>query len=126
MLPLSGDHTTSPSGALVLVIRRGALNPSTDTTQRSLTALSVSYEGSNTEYTTHFPSGLTTGAPTRFIIHKASWVIGLVATIGFVAAAGCAAVDWATAASCGTKFGTILHSCHPKIWTVSTTRSSTS
>src|ERR1700723_2771092 len=81
MLPLSGDHTTSPSGALVLVMRRGGFSPSTDTTQRSLTALSASYEGSNTEYTTHLPSGLTLGAPTRFIIHKASWVIGFVATV---------------------------------------------
>src|SRR5580692_4913517 len=79
MLLLSADHATSLSGALVLVMRRGGLLPSTGTSHKSLTALSASYEGSNTAYTTHLPSGLTTGAPTRFIIHSASCVIGLVA-----------------------------------------------
>src|SRR6201996_5412971 len=72
MLLLWGDQAGLPSGALVLVIRRGGLSPSTDTSHRSLTALSGSYEGSTTEYTAHLPSGLAAGAPTRFIIHKAS------------------------------------------------------
>src|SRR5271154_1422790 len=87
MLLLSGDHATSLSAALVLVMRRGAFSPSADTSPRSLTLLSVSYEGSTTEYTTHLPSGLTAGAPTRFIIHSASCVM----VLGGGAAS---AIDW--------------------------------
>src|ERR1700678_48925 len=86
MLVLSGDQATSSSGALVLVRRRGGLSPSVGTSHRSLTALSVSYEGSRTEKTTHLPSGLTAGVPTRFIIHKASWVIGLMGVVAWAAA----------------------------------------
>src|SRR5580704_10587655 len=77
MMLLSGDHATSPSGALVWVIRRGGFSPSTGTNHRSLMALSGSYAGSSTEYTIHLPSGLAAGAPTRFIIQSASCVIGL-------------------------------------------------
>jgi hypothetical protein len=40
-------------------------------------ALGGEGEGSKTEKTTPLPSGLTTGDPTRFIIHSVSWVMGL-------------------------------------------------
>src|SRR3984957_14002508 len=86
MLALSRDQTTSSSGALVLVRRRGGLMPLVGASQRYLTALPVSYEGSRTEKTTHLPSGLTAGVPTRFIIHKVSWVIGLTGVVAWAAA----------------------------------------
>jgi hypothetical protein len=46
--------------------------------------LSGSYAGSRTETTTHLPSGLTTGVPTRFIIHSSSCVIGVPAAASAV------------------------------------------
>src|SRR4051794_35758066 len=73
---LSGDQTAPPSPPLVLVIRRGAAPPAVGASHRSFCALSVSYAGSTRENRTHLPSGLTMGAPTRFIIQIASWVIG--------------------------------------------------
>src|SRR5258708_35442032 len=74
MVLLSGDHTTSASAALVCVICRGAVLPSTGTSQRSELCSFSSYDGSVTEETTHLPSGLGTGAPTRFISQSASCV----------------------------------------------------
>src|SRR6185503_17133414 len=41
--------------------------------------------GSATETTTHLPSGDRAGAPTRFIIHRASWVTGWVPPAGWAA-----------------------------------------
>src|SRR5258708_34674448 len=74
MVLLSGDHTTSASAALVCVIGRGAVLPSTGTSQRSELCSFSSYEGSVTEAMTHLPSGLGAGAPTRFISQSASCV----------------------------------------------------
>src|SRR5260221_12186163 len=74
MVLLSGDHATSASAALVCVICRGAVLPSTGTSQRSELCSFSSYDGSVTEETTHLPSGLGTGAPTRFISQSASCV----------------------------------------------------
>ncbi len=73
---LSGDHDGSLSPAFIAVILRGLALPSEGTTQRSVTASFSLYEGSVTEKTTHLPSGLMEGAPTRFISHSASCVRG--------------------------------------------------
>src|SRR5258708_8116785 len=74
MVLLSGDHTTSASAAFVCVICRAAGLRSTGTSQRSELCSFSSYDGSVTEETTHLPSGLGTGAPTRFISQSASCV----------------------------------------------------
>src|SRR6185369_14502067 len=73
---LSGLHATPLSPPLVAVKRRGFALPSLGTIQRSETWSFSSYDGSTNENTTHFPSGLGTGAPTRFIIHIVSCVSG--------------------------------------------------
>src|SRR5665213_1087717 len=85
MALLSGDQATPFSGALVFVRRRGAALPSAGAIQRSLTSLSGSYDGSSTGKTTHLPSGLAAGAPTRFIIQSLSWVIGVLGDGGVAA-----------------------------------------
>jgi hypothetical protein len=59
-----------------MVMRLGASWPSVATSHRSLTDLSASKAGSSTENIARLPSGLTIGAPTRFMLHKASKVIG--------------------------------------------------
>src|SRR6266404_4236411 len=76
MRVLSGLQATPLSLALVKVILRGFALASVGTSQRSEVWSFSSYEGSVTEKTTHLPSGLTFGAPTRFINHMASCVIG--------------------------------------------------
>ena len=53
-----------------------SLKPAQDFTFFALPPVNSSYAGSTSEKTTHFPSGLGTGAPTRFIIHIASCVSG--------------------------------------------------
>src|SRR5688572_8654587 len=65
----SGDHVTSLSPSFVSVRRRGFVFPSLPAIHTSEDCSFESYEGSVTENTTHFPSGLRAGAATRFIIH---------------------------------------------------------
>src|SRR5882724_5676567 len=74
MVWLSGDHVTSLSDALLCVICRGSVLPSTGMSQRSDDCSFSSYDGSVTEATTHLPSGLGTGVPTRFMSQRASCV----------------------------------------------------
>ena len=71
---LSGDQVTSLSLSFVSVMRRGLVLPSLATIHRSADCSFESYAGSVTENTTHFPSGLSAGEPTRFISHIASCV----------------------------------------------------
>jgi Glycosyl transferase family 2 len=59
---------------------RGGVSPAVGTNQRSVTCAFSSYDGSSTANTAQRPSGLTAGAPTRFINHKSSWVIARAAT----------------------------------------------
>src|SRR6185369_10938336 len=73
---LSALHATPLSPPFVDVSRRGFALPSVGTIHRSDTWSFSSYAGSTRENTTHFPSGLGTGAPTRFIIHIVSCVNG--------------------------------------------------
>jgi hypothetical protein len=76
MRRLSGDHDGSLSPAFNAVILRGAALPSAGTSHRSVDCSFSSYDGSVTEKTTHLPSGLIAGAPTRFINHMVSCVSG--------------------------------------------------
>src|SRR3954462_1311435 len=71
----SGLQSTPPSPPLVFVSLLGAVDPSVGTIQRSLMVFDSSYDGSVTEKTVHLPSGLTTGAPTRFMRKTSSWVM---------------------------------------------------
>src|SRR6266550_2829421 len=73
---LSGAHVTSLSPAFDDVMRCGFALPSDGTIQRSDTTSFSSYDGSVTEKTTHLPSGLGSGAPTRFIRKSVSCVSG--------------------------------------------------
>src|SRR5262245_29828461 len=73
---LSALQATPVSVALVDVRRRGAAAPSAGTSQRSAVWSLSSYAGCVTDTTTHLPSGLGTGAPTRGISQSASCVTG--------------------------------------------------
>src|ERR1051325_2764168 len=72
----SGDQVTSLSPGLENVIWRGFALPSAGAAQRSEVCSFSSYAGCVTEKTTHLPSGLTAGAPTRGISHIDSCVSG--------------------------------------------------
>ena len=72
----SGAQSTPLSPPLVAVSRRGGALPSTAINQRSVTSPSFSYEGSMIDTTACFPSGLTSGVPSRFISQTSSWVTG--------------------------------------------------
>src|SRR6476469_9709283 len=85
MRVLSGDHVTSLSIAFENVIFLALALPSAGTIQRSLDCSFGSYDGSVTEKTTHRPSGLIAGAPTRFISQSVSCVIGCFAAIAAAA-----------------------------------------
>src|SRR5262245_24788495 len=80
MRRLSSLHATSDSRALLEVSRRGSAPPSPGTIQRSADFSLSSYAGSVTRNTTHLPSGLDTGAPTRFMSQRSSWVIACFAS----------------------------------------------
>src|SRR5260370_25090130 len=82
---LSGAHVTSLSAAFEDVRRRGFALPSDGTSHRSETTSFSSYAGSVTEKTTDLPSGLGSGAPTRFIRKSVSCVIGFVCANAAVA-----------------------------------------
>ena len=69
---LSGAQATSLSPGLVKVIWRGSAPPLVGTIQRSLVCSFSSYDGLVTLKTAHWPSGLSAGAPTRFICHITS------------------------------------------------------
>src|SRR5947208_1530077 len=57
-------------------MRLGFAFPEAGTIQRSFTTSFSLYDGSVMLNTTHLPSGLISGAPTRFSIVMLSWVIG--------------------------------------------------
>ena len=74
MRRLSGLHTTLLSGRRVDVRRRLELRAAVSISHRSLSCALSSYEGSATATTIQRPSGLTCGAPTRFMSQMSSCV----------------------------------------------------
>ena len=83
----SGLHAAPDSAPRLCVNRRGGEVPSVAASHRSLACSFGSYAGSVTEKTTRVPSGLSTGAPTRFISHTSSCVMARGAAAGVAGAA---------------------------------------
>ena len=97
MRRLSGDHVTSLSADFENVICRGSALPSAGTSQRSLDASFSSYAGLLMLKTTHLPSGLGVGLPTRGISQRVSCVSARFA--GILMIRGFVACSWARAAA---------------------------
>src|ERR1041385_1405201 len=94
MRRLSGDHATSDSADFENVSCRGSAPPAAGTSQRSVDDSFSSYDGLVMLKTTHFPSGLGVGLPTRGMRKSVSCV-----SARFAGSMMMRGRSWATAAA---------------------------